>query len=201
MAIARGRLGELPQADLALAEEALLRGDVRQARMLAGRAAAALPPGPVRLRAQDIVNATDPTQISRLVREFDRVRTAGAAAATSDRLVWLVPGEFLAVAGHEPREKLTREAPDRPWIPDVNGGEAARCHAAEVPPRLDEHHALPHAGRLHGRGHAPRCAAIHGHVDSNVGSRSEGRRERQAQRGNERDESHSILRSESRMTK
>jgi predicted Zn-dependent protease len=63
MAIARGRLGEVPQADLALAEEALLRGDVRQARMLAGRAAEALPPGPVRLRAQDIVNATEPDNL------------------------------------------------------------------------------------------------------------------------------------------
>jgi predicted Zn-dependent protease len=63
MAIARGRLGEVPQADLALAEEALLRGDVRQARLLASRAAAVLPPGPVRLRAQDIVNATEPENL------------------------------------------------------------------------------------------------------------------------------------------
>jgi len=63
MAIARGRLGELPQADLALAEEALLQGDTRTARMLAQRAEQALPPGPVRLRAQDIVNATEPENL------------------------------------------------------------------------------------------------------------------------------------------
>jgi predicted Zn-dependent protease len=60
MAIARGRLGELPQADMALAEEALLRGDARTASRLAGRAAAALPAGPQRLRAQDIANAAAP---------------------------------------------------------------------------------------------------------------------------------------------
>jgi predicted Zn-dependent protease len=60
MAIARGRLGEMPLADLALAEEALLLGDPRAARTLARRAEAALPPGPVRLRAQDIANAAAP---------------------------------------------------------------------------------------------------------------------------------------------
>jgi predicted Zn-dependent protease len=60
MAIARGRLGEMPQADLALAEEALLLGDPRSAAVLARRAEAALPPGPVRLRAQDIANAAAP---------------------------------------------------------------------------------------------------------------------------------------------
>jgi predicted Zn-dependent protease len=63
MAIARGRLGEMPLADLALAEEALLRGDARGARMLAQRAEAALPPGPTRLRAQDIVNAAAPENL------------------------------------------------------------------------------------------------------------------------------------------
>jgi predicted Zn-dependent protease len=60
MATARGRLGEMPQADLALAEEALLLGDARSARTLARRAAAALPPGPLRLRAQDLANAAAP---------------------------------------------------------------------------------------------------------------------------------------------
>ncbi len=60
MAVARGRLGEMPLADLALAEEALLLGDPRSARTLARRAEAALPPGPVRLRAQDIANAAAP---------------------------------------------------------------------------------------------------------------------------------------------
>jgi predicted Zn-dependent protease len=60
MAIARGRLGEMPLADLALAEEALLLGDARSARTLAQRAEAALPPGPTRLRAQDIAHAAAP---------------------------------------------------------------------------------------------------------------------------------------------
>lgn len=60
IAIARGRLGELPLADLALAEEALLQGDARAARVLARRAEGALPPGPLRLRAQDLANAAAP---------------------------------------------------------------------------------------------------------------------------------------------
>lgn len=63
MAIARGRLGEMPLADLALAEEALLRGDPQTARMLARRAEAVLPPGPTRLRAQDIANAAAPENL------------------------------------------------------------------------------------------------------------------------------------------
>jgi predicted Zn-dependent protease len=69
MAIARGRLGELPLADLALAEEALLLGDPRSARVLARRAEGALPPGPLRLRAQDLANAAAP--------ENQPVRTRG----------------------------------------------------------------------------------------------------------------------------
>ncbi|MBU6497806.1 MAG: M48 family metalloprotease [Rhodospirillales bacterium] len=52
-----GRLGNIGQADLALAEEALLNGDVPAAHRLAGQAVARLPPGPARLRAQDIGNA------------------------------------------------------------------------------------------------------------------------------------------------
>ena len=60
LAIARGRQGELPMADLALAEEALLLGDARTARQLATRAEQALPPGPLRLRAQDLKNAAQP---------------------------------------------------------------------------------------------------------------------------------------------
>ncbi len=60
MAIARGRLGEMALADLALAEEALLLSDPQTARMLARRAEAALPPGPLRLRAQDLANAAAP---------------------------------------------------------------------------------------------------------------------------------------------
>jgi predicted Zn-dependent protease len=52
------RLGDEAQASLALAEEAFLRGDLRQARMAAARAEALLPPGPSRLRAQDLAAAT-----------------------------------------------------------------------------------------------------------------------------------------------
>ncbi len=63
MAVAQGRLGNMPQADLALAEEALLLGDARAARMLATRAEGALPPGPQRLRAQDLRNAAAPENL------------------------------------------------------------------------------------------------------------------------------------------
>ncbi|MGG5810065.1 M48 family metalloprotease [Falsiroseomonas sp. CW058] len=63
IATARGRLGEMPLADLALAEEALLLGDARTARTLARRAEAALPPGPMRLRAQDLANAAAPENL------------------------------------------------------------------------------------------------------------------------------------------
>jgi predicted Zn-dependent protease len=63
IATARGRLGEMPLADLALAEEALLLGDARAARTLAGRAEAALPAGPQRLRAQDLRQAAQPENL------------------------------------------------------------------------------------------------------------------------------------------
>jgi predicted Zn-dependent protease len=57
LGIAWGRLGNLGEANLALAEEALLQGDLKAAHGFAGRAEEALPPGPSRLRAQDITNA------------------------------------------------------------------------------------------------------------------------------------------------
>lgn len=57
LGIAYGRIGDLAHADLALAEEALLTGDIRTANHLAARAAKALPAGPAQLRAQDIANA------------------------------------------------------------------------------------------------------------------------------------------------
>lgn len=57
LGIAHGRLGQMPQADLALAEEAVLTGDFPGARMLARRAEEALPPGPLKLRAQDLREA------------------------------------------------------------------------------------------------------------------------------------------------
>ncbi len=58
LATAYGKLGDLPNADLALAEESLLTGDIRAARFLATRASKALKPGPSQLRALDIANAT-----------------------------------------------------------------------------------------------------------------------------------------------
>jgi predicted Zn-dependent protease len=57
LGIAWGRLGEMGQADLALAEEALVLGDIPRARTLARRAEKQLPPGPSRLRAVDVGNA------------------------------------------------------------------------------------------------------------------------------------------------
>lgn len=63
VAVARGRLGEMPMADLALAEEAMLLGDALAARTLAARAEAGLPPGPMRLRASDLKNAAQPENL------------------------------------------------------------------------------------------------------------------------------------------
>ena len=57
LGIAWGRLGEMGQADLALAEEALVLGDIPRARTLARRAEKQLPQGPSRLRAVDVGNA------------------------------------------------------------------------------------------------------------------------------------------------
>ncbi len=54
---AYGKLGDLANADLALAEEAMLRGDINTARHLGERAAKGLKPGPAQIRAQDIANA------------------------------------------------------------------------------------------------------------------------------------------------
>lgn len=51
---AQGRLGNQGEADLAMAEEAVLRGEFPDARFLAARAERALPPGPSRLRAADL---------------------------------------------------------------------------------------------------------------------------------------------------
>jgi len=57
LGVAWGRLGNMGEADLALAEAAMLKGDIKGARELARRAQAELPPGPARLRALDIGNA------------------------------------------------------------------------------------------------------------------------------------------------
>lgn len=57
LSVAWGKLGDLGQADLALAEEALLNGDIRTANLWAGKAEKLLPPGPAQLRATDISNA------------------------------------------------------------------------------------------------------------------------------------------------
>lgn len=57
LGMARGRLGEEGQAALALAEEAAINGDLLTQRQMAARAERLLPPGPGRLRAQDLANA------------------------------------------------------------------------------------------------------------------------------------------------
>ncbi|MGE0226757.1 MAG: M48 family metalloprotease [Acetobacteraceae bacterium] len=57
LGIAWGRLGNLGEANLALAEEAMLLGDLANARRFARMAAEALPEGPSKLRALDISNA------------------------------------------------------------------------------------------------------------------------------------------------
>ena len=58
LAIAHGRLGEIGQAQLASAEAAMVLGDLPRAKGFAIAAERHLPPGPDRLRAQDISNAT-----------------------------------------------------------------------------------------------------------------------------------------------
>jgi len=52
-----GRLDDLGQANLALAEEAMLNGDIARANLLAGKAEKLLPAGQARMRASDISNA------------------------------------------------------------------------------------------------------------------------------------------------
>lgn len=57
LAVAWGRLGNLGEADLALAERALAHDDIDLAKGFATRALKALPAGPSRMRALDITNA------------------------------------------------------------------------------------------------------------------------------------------------
>jgi predicted Zn-dependent protease len=57
LGVAWGRLGNLGEANLALAEAAMLENDIPAARRFAREAAKALPQGPSRLRALDISNA------------------------------------------------------------------------------------------------------------------------------------------------
>jgi predicted Zn-dependent protease len=60
LALAYGRKGDLAHADLASAQSALLRGDIKVARMLAGRAKDRFPVGsPGWVRADDITNRGD----------------------------------------------------------------------------------------------------------------------------------------------
>jgi len=69
LGVAQGRLGRRGQADLALAEEAMLTGDFPAVRMLAGRAEEALPAGPLRLRAADLRHAAQRDNMTREQRE------------------------------------------------------------------------------------------------------------------------------------
>jgi predicted Zn-dependent protease len=71
LGIVQGRRGLGPQADLALAEEAILEGDFPNARRLARQAEEALPPGPLKLRAQDLREAARRDNLTREQREQD----------------------------------------------------------------------------------------------------------------------------------
>jgi len=64
--------GLAAQADLALAEEAMLTGDFPGVRTLAQRAEAALPPGPLRLRAADLRHAAQRDNMTREQREQEK---------------------------------------------------------------------------------------------------------------------------------
>jgi predicted Zn-dependent protease len=62
LAMAYGRKGDLPQADLASAQAAFLRGDVKTARQLAARAKDRLPVGsPGWVKADDIASYKPPS--------------------------------------------------------------------------------------------------------------------------------------------
>ena len=74
LGVAQGRLGNLPMADLALAEEVMLEENFPDARFLARRAAEALPPGPARLRAQDLRNAARPENLTPEQREAEQAQ-------------------------------------------------------------------------------------------------------------------------------
>lgn len=69
LGIAQGRLGRTGEADLALAEEAMLVADFPAARMLARRAEEGLPAGPLRLRAADLRLAAQRDNMTREQRE------------------------------------------------------------------------------------------------------------------------------------
>jgi predicted Zn-dependent protease len=66
LAMAYGRKGDLAQADLASAQAAFARGDIKTARELAARAKTRLPVGsPGWVRADDIIAAKVPTAPTR----------------------------------------------------------------------------------------------------------------------------------------
>jgi predicted Zn-dependent protease len=71
LGIAHGRAGNIPEADLALAEQAILVGNYPQARFLARRAEEALPPGPLKLRAEDLRHAAQRDNLTREERQQD----------------------------------------------------------------------------------------------------------------------------------
>jgi predicted Zn-dependent protease len=71
LGIVQGRRGLGPQADLALAEEAMLDGDFPKARRLARQAEEALPPSPLKVRAQDLREAARRDNLTKEQREQD----------------------------------------------------------------------------------------------------------------------------------
>ena len=71
LGIVQGRRGLEPQVDLALMEEAILDGDFPKARSLARQAEEALPPNPLKLRAQDLREAARRDNLPQEQREQD----------------------------------------------------------------------------------------------------------------------------------
>ena len=65
LANAYARLEDMPNAELALAEQAMAEGDTAEARFRAARAERGLPPGPARLRATDLRNAARRDNLNR----------------------------------------------------------------------------------------------------------------------------------------
>jgi len=65
LATAHARLEDLPNAELALAEQAMAEGNTAEARFRASRAVRGLPPGPARQRASDLRNAVSRDNLTR----------------------------------------------------------------------------------------------------------------------------------------
>jgi predicted Zn-dependent protease len=74
LAAAHARRDDLPNAELALAEQAMAEGDTAEARFRAARAERGLPPGPARQRASDLRNAVHRDNLTRDERQAEDER-------------------------------------------------------------------------------------------------------------------------------